>query len=86
VVRRSPFHLCHENYKTNSTSGAYRSRRNARDSSALTRSGYVFQEFNIPFANHYIEPLTDVADEVVGAWRNGTARAIPWDSICEDEQ
>ncbi|GIL15279.1 MAG: hypothetical protein BroJett039_04520 [Chloroflexota bacterium] len=53
---------------------------------ALTRSGYVFQEFNIPFANHYIEPLTDVADEVVGAWRNGTARAITWDSICEDEQ
>jgi len=54
---------------------------------ALTRSGHVFQEFNIPFANHYIERLTDCEDEVVGAWRNGsTARAVAWDEIREVEQ
>jgi|GEM_PF-1399355 hypothetical protein len=52
---------------------------------ALTRAGHVFQEFNIPFANHYIEKLPDAADEVIGAWRNGTARAVSWDEIREDE-
>jgi len=52
---------------------------------ALTRAGHVFQEFNIPYANHYIERVTDAADEAVGAWRNGTARAVKWDDIQEEK-
>ncbi len=53
---------------------------------ALTRAGHVFSEFNIPFANHDVERLTDAADEVIGAWRNGAARAVSWEHIRETDE
>jgi hypothetical protein len=51
--------------------------------SALTRNGYSFSEFHIPWANHALTALPDAPDEVVGAYRRGDVFTIPWAVIAE---
>lgn len=53
--------------------------------SALTRAGYNFGEFGMPWANHYLAPEPEWEDEVVGAYNRGDVRTIKWDDIAPKE-
>jgi len=53
--------------------------------SALTRAGWQFGEFGVPWANHYISPETEWEDEVVGAYRRGGIKVIDWEDIAPQE-
>jgi len=51
--------------------------------SALTRNGYDFGEFNIPWANHALTTLAEAPDQVVGAYRRGDVETVKWADIAE---
>lgn len=53
--------------------------------SALTRAGWQFGEFGVPWANHYLNPETDWEDEVVGAYGQGGVKTIDWSEIAPHE-
>ena len=53
--------------------------------SALTRAGWQFGEFGVPWANHYLSPETEWEDEVVGAYRQGGVKTIDWSEIAPHE-
>jgi hypothetical protein len=42
----------------------------------LTRSGYQFGDFGIPWANHYVAPRENWDDEVEGAWQRGDGDVV----------
>ncbi len=52
--------------------------------SALTRAGWQYGEFGIPWANHYISPETEWEDEVAGAYQRGVM-VIDWKDIAPHE-
>lgn len=49
---------------------------------ALTRSGFLFEEFGVPWANHFLCPEPEWSDEVIGSFNSfsGIAR-VHWDLI-----
>jgi len=51
--------------------------------SALTRNGYEFGEFGIPWANHGLVALPDAPDQVIGAYRRGEVETVKWADIAE---
>lgn len=49
---------------------------------ALTSAGYQFGEFNIPWANHYIESdLSNAYPQVKGAYKRGDVESIEYVSL-----
>jgi hypothetical protein len=54
--------------------------------SLLTKAGYQFSEFGIPWANHYLSPEEDWKDEVVGAYQRGDVETITYDDIALKEE
>lgn len=48
---------------------------------ALTRSGYSFGEFGVPWANHSIMPESEWPGEMFGAWQRREAPIVAWDDI-----
>lgn len=53
--------------------------------SALTRAGWQFGEFGMPWANHYLSSETEWEDEVVGAYGQGGVKTIDWSEIAPHE-
>lgn len=49
--------------------------------SALTRAGYQFGEFGMPWANHYLSPEEEWEDEVIGAFNRDNVERIDWDKL-----
>jgi hypothetical protein len=47
----------------------------------LTRSGYQFGDFGIPWANHYVKPRKDWEDEVEGAWQRGDGTVVHYTDL-----
>lgn len=54
--------------------------------SLLTKAGYQFGEFGIPWANHYLAPQDKWKDEVVGAYERGDVDVISYDDIAPKEE
>lgn len=53
--------------------------------SLLTKAGYQFGEFGIPWANHYLTPEEKWKDEVAGAYERGDVKTISYDDIAPKE-
>lgn len=48
----------------------------------LEANGYVFGEFGVPWANHYIQiGLKNAAPSVIGAWRSGAVETVSWNDL-----
>jgi hypothetical protein len=54
--------------------------------SLLTRAGYQFGEFGIPWANHYLASEEEWGDEVVGVYKRGDADVISYNDIAPKEE
>ena len=54
--------------------------------SVLTRSGYIFGEFGVLWANHYLAPHDQWEDEVVGAYHRGVVERVKWDELLRRSQ
>lgn len=54
--------------------------------SLLTRAGYQFGEFGIPWANHYLAPEHEWKGEVAGAYKRGDVETITYDDIAPKEE
>lgn len=54
--------------------------------SLLTKAGYQFGEFGIPWANHYLAKEEDWKDEVVGAYKRGDVKTISYNDIATQEE
>lgn len=53
---------------------------------ALTEAGYHFGEFGIPWANHYVELLSDAPSSVKGAYRRGDVDVIEYADLVKPEK
>ena len=48
----------------------------------VTAAGYVFQEFEIPWANHYVQrDIKDGESQVIGAYKRGDVETIEYVSL-----
>lgn len=54
--------------------------------SLLTKAGYQFGEFGIPWANHYLAPQDKWKDEVVGVYKSGDVKTISYNDIAPQEE
>jgi len=54
--------------------------------SLLTKAGYQFGEFGIPWANHYLAKEEDWKDEVVGVYKSGDVKTISYNDIAPQEE
>lgn len=51
----------------------------------VERAGYLFQEFDIPWANHVLERVDPIVSpsDLVGLIRQGEGRAVTWAELRE---
>jgi hypothetical protein len=54
--------------------------------SLLTKAGYQFGEFGIPWASHYLAKEEDWKDEVVGVYKSGDVKTISYNDIAPQEE
>jgi len=54
--------------------------------SLITKAGYQFGEFGIPWANHYLAPQDKWKDEVVGVYKTGDVKTISYNDIATQEE